>query len=147
MIQRFETFVTAITQIYRSIQKLKVKEMADFGLKGSHVMILFHLKKHPEGLTAALLCQYCEEDKAAVSRTLNELQALDLICIEEHPGQRRYRSSVTLSDKGNEITTEMEVRIKKAVGLAAQGYSDEQRELFYQVLLQISANLQRYAEE
>ena len=147
MNQRFEIFVTAITQIYRSIQKLKVKEMADFGLKGSHVMCLFHLKKHPEGLTSSQLAQYCEEDKAAISRTLNELQDLSLIHIEENPGQRRYRSLITLTESGDQITSEMEIKIKKAVGLAAQGYTDEQRELFYHVLLQIDENLQRYAEE
>ena len=147
MIQRFETFVTAITQIYRSIQKLKVKEMADFGLKGSHVMCLFHLKKHPEGITSSQLAQFCDEDKAAISRTLGELQERDLIHIDENPGQRRYRSLITLTESGEHITSEMEIKIRKAVDLAAQGYDDQQRDLFYHVLLQIDSNLQKYADE
>ena len=43
MLQRFQDFVTGITQCYRSIQKIKSTEMTEFGLKGTHVMCLFFL--------------------------------------------------------------------------------------------------------
>ena len=57
MTERFETFVLSINQIYRCIQKIKSREMVELGLKGTHVMCLFQLGQHPEGLTAAELAQ------------------------------------------------------------------------------------------
>lgn len=146
MIQRFETFVNSINQIYRSIQKLKIQEMASFGLKGTHVMCLFQLQKHPEGLTSAMLTQLCDEDKAAISRALSQLQEQELISFEDIPGQRRYRSMITLTEKGHTITSKMYEKIMASVGVGAKGYSDEERETFYRVLLLITKNLQKAAE-
>ena len=142
MIQRFETFVTAITQINRSIQKLKAQEMADFGLKGTHVMCLFQLRKHPEGLTCAQLAQSCEEDKAAISRVLTDLRDKGLVASPEADG-RRYRAAVTLTEAGQAISRRMDQKIIDAVQTAAQGYTPEERSIFYHVLLQVADNLQQ----
>ena len=143
MIQRFERFVIAITQIYRSIQKIKSQEMASLGLKGTHVMCLFQLRQHPEGLTAARLTQLCEEDKAAVSRALSELEKQGLTAVAETPGQRRYRVPITLTEKGMQMADRMDQKIMRAVCQGAQGYSEEERTVFYRVLLQVAENLQR----
>ena len=141
MKQRFALFVTAINQIYRCIQKLKSTEMADFGLKGNHVMCLFQLRQHEEGLTSAELAQLCEEDKAAISRSVAELKACGLVCVPEGE-TKRYRVKITLTREGHEITERMDEKIIDAVMTAAQGYSPEEREHFYRVLLQIADNLQ-----
>ena len=141
MKQRFEIFVTAITQIYRSIQKLKSQEMADFGLKGAHVMCLFQLQQHPEGLTSVQLAQECDEDKAAISRSIAELRQKGLVQMPESEG-RRYRVSITLTDEGRAITERMNHKIVDAVMAGAQGYAPQEREIFYRVLLQVADNLQ-----
>ena len=73
MLHRFSAFVGGITECYKYIQRIKAAEMTEFGLKGTHVMCLFYLAQNPEGLTAAQLCALCQEDKAAISRTLSEL--------------------------------------------------------------------------
>ena len=142
MNQRFEVFVTAISQISRSLQRLKSSEMADFGLKGTHVMCLYQLQKHPDGLTASQLIQLCDEDKAAISRCISDLT--DRALVESRSsGDRRYRKIITLTQSGKEITAAMDRKITDAVMTAAQGYSAEQREIFYQVLLQVAENLQK----
>lgn len=63
MFDRFETFATTIATINRYVQKIKSMEMKTLGLKGTHVMCLYSLGKHPEGLTATQLCRLCGEDK------------------------------------------------------------------------------------
>lgn len=146
MVQRFETFVSEITKIYRSIQKIKIQEMADFGLKGTHVMCLFYLQQHEEGLTATQLAQCCGEDKAAISRALKELSEKGLIHYHEIPGQRRYRSLITLTERGNEVTLSMNKKIRTMVDLGAQGFSAKDRQIFYRVLVQISNNLEEVVE-
>ena len=141
MKQRFETFVTAITQINRSIQRLKTMEMADFGLKGTHVMCLYQLQQHEEGLTSVQLTQFCDEDKAAISRTIAELREKGLVNVPESGG-RRYRVQITLTDAGRAVARKMDPKIIDAVLTAAQGYTEQERETFYRVLLKIAENLQ-----
>ena len=143
MIERFETFVIAITEIYKAIQKIKIQQMAEIGLKGTHVMCLFFLKEHAYGLTSAELSQLCHEDKAAISRILKELSQKDLISIED----KKYRSKITLTDTGTIVTDTMYKKIVNAVNLAAKGYSKEERDIFYRVLLQVAENLKTESVE
>ena len=141
MNQRFETFVTAISSISRSLQRLKSAEMADLGLKGTHVMCLYQLQQHPEGLTSSALAQLCDADKAAISRTVAELKGLDLIAGPQG-GEKRYRQRIRLTDQGLRVTAQMDRKILDAVTAATQGYSLEEREIFTKVLLQVADNLQ-----
>ena len=141
MKERFEIFLTAIGQINRSLQKLKSMEMADFGLKGTHVMCLYQLQQHKDGLTSAQLAQLCDEDKAAISRSVSELREKGLVCQPDQE-EKRYRKRILLTDQGLEITHAMDDKIIGAVMTAAKGYSQEERETFYHVLLQVSENLQ-----
>ena len=142
MTQRFEIFTGAISQIYRCIQKLKAAEMTEMGLKGGHVSCLFQLNHHPEGLTAAELCALCDEDKAAVSRTVADLEERGLVACRS-AAERRYRSPLTLTEAGREAAAQVDRRIRRIVDEAGQSLTDPQREEFYRALLLISANLQQ----
>ena len=73
MEERFEAFMVLISRISRSIRRIKSEEMAEFQLKGPHVSCLYYLSL-ADGLTAAALCERCDEDKAAVSRSLDYLE-------------------------------------------------------------------------
>jgi DNA-binding MarR family transcriptional regulator len=82
MVGRFEQFCTAISSIYRAIQKIERVEMAKYGLKGPHAQCMLAMDRHPEGITAARLCEICEKDKAAISRTLSEMVQEGLVSRE-----------------------------------------------------------------
>lgn len=99
MIQRFEKLVTGITRIYKSVQKIKKNQMHILGLKGTHVMCIHYLSRYPEGLTAASLCQLCNEDKAGISRILADLEQKKLICYEQ-ARNRKYRAKALLTEAG-----------------------------------------------
>lgn len=147
MLNRFESFVTSINQLYRCIQKIKSREMTEMGLKGTHVMCLFYLERHPEGLTAAELCNYCMEDKAAVSRAVNKLEAERLVALEEAEGQRRYRCKIRLTREGKQITCKMMRLIAEIVSKGGEGLTEEERENFYKYLGIIAQNLQTLCSE
>ena len=142
MIKRFESFVTGITVCYKYIQRIKSAEMTEFGLKGTHVMCLFFLHHNPEGLTAAQLCQLCAEDKAAVSRTVSELQKEEYIA----SGEKKYRALLRLTEKGEETAKRVDSLVEQWVGFGGAGLSDEDRAAFYRALELISNNLKRSAE-
>ena len=101
MFNRFEQFTTAISQINKSVQRIKSTEVTSYGLKPNHVMILFQLKKHTSGLTPTQLCESCEVDKAAISRSLKELQNKGFVC-EAGADGRKYRIPLVLTDSGRE---------------------------------------------
>ena len=73
MEQRFETFTVLIGKISRNIKRMKALQMAQLDLKGPHVSCLYYLYRSGP-LTAAELCDRCEEDKGAVSRSLDFLE-------------------------------------------------------------------------
>ena len=146
MKQRFETFVMAIASISRSLQKLKSAEMADLGLKGNHVMCLYQLQQNDQGLTATQLAEFCEEDKAAISRTVADLREQGLVSILED-GSKRYGRRIRLTDQGRQVSAVMDEKIIGAVKAATQGYSDQEREVFIRVLLLVDENLQAACAE
>ncbi|MGM9629748.1 MarR family winged helix-turn-helix transcriptional regulator [Butyricicoccus sp.] len=147
MNQRFEAFVTSITQIYRCIQKIKAREMKALGLKSTHVMCLFQMQQHPEGLTAAQLSTLCGEDKGAVSRALSELEARGLAAFADQPGRKRYRTESTLTDAGRQAAARMNISIETAVETGGRGLTDEDRRVLYHALGVISNNLQAACTE
>lgn len=146
MLERFESFVITINQIYRNIQKLKTREMTEMDLKGTDVMCLFHLGNHEEGLTSAELTALCVEDKAAISRSVASLINKGLVTYADSDGKRKYRAKLLLSPKGKEISSRMMLLIGGAVNKVGDGLTDEEREIFYKALTLISHNLQNIIE-
>ena len=103
MQDRFERFVVSITELHRYLQKLKELEMGQLDLKAGYTMCLYHLGKHPEGLTATQLTELCKEDKAAISRTLSQLSAKGLVSCELPENKRSYRTLYYLTEEGSTV--------------------------------------------
>lgn len=101
MDDRFEKLTTNVAQIHKSIQKIKKIYMQSQGLKSTHVMCLYYLSDHPDGLTAAGLCELCKEDKAGISRILSDLENRNFIAYETTGAAHRYRSRAHLTDARN----------------------------------------------
>ena len=141
MLHRFEDFVTGITECYRYIQRIKAMEMTELGLKGTHVMCLFYLGRSPEGLTSTQLCTLCGEDKAAVSRTLAELEQLGH-CHRLNNG-KKYRAPLVLTDSGQEAATRINGLVAQWVQAGGDGLTEEERTAFYTTLGKIAANLKK----
>ena len=146
MENRYELLSGASSCMYHDIQKIERVEMARYGLKGPHAQCLLAIKKHPEGITAARLCEVCEKDKAAVSRTLAELEEVGMIYRENRNGSR-YRSALMLTEQG-EIAAEAVVeKARMAVERAGIGFGEAEREVFYRVLAIIAGNLHKLCKE
>lgn len=147
MSERFEHFVGQISSIYRSIQKIKDLEMREFGLKGPHVMSLYHLSKHPNGLTAAELNRLIDVDKAATSRALSQLLDGGYIRYPEMKESRKYRAKAVLTPEGRLIAGQIDQIIGKMVDLAGMGIGPEDRAAMYRGLDIISKNLSEVLSE
>ena len=142
MIHRFDAFVSGITTCYKYIQKIKSYEMTEFGLKGTHAMILFYLRRNPDGLTAAELSSLCAEDKAAISRTVSELVERGYVDVQKADQQKKkYRAPLILTPTGSETAKHVDMLIEQWVTAGGDGLTDEERAGFYHALDIISANL------
>ena len=142
MESRYELLSGSISCMYHDIQKIERVEMARYGLKGPNAQCLLAIKKHPEGITAARLCEVCEKDKAAVSRTLAELEEVGMIYRENRNGSR-YRASLTLTPQGQAAAEAVVEKARLAVERAGVGFDAEERETFYRVLAIIAGNLHK----
>ena len=146
MVTKFEQFSASVFCIYRCIQKIERVEMAKYGLKGPHAQCLLAMSRYPEGITSSQLCTVCDKDKAAISRTVAELEREGLVerCVK---GSNRYRAPLILTAQGKAAAEHVDERAKLAVEKAGEGMTDEQRAIFYSVLDLIAGHLQTICEE
>ncbi len=145
--ERFESFVTVVARAYKCIQKIKNIETEQMGLKGNHVMCMYFLGRNSEGLTAAELCKLCNEDKAAISRTILDLTKKELVVPTDPDSKRKYRTVIKLSEKGNELYCKLNDVIELAVMRASEDFSEEERQCFYRVFFSILDTLEEFSKK
>lgn len=142
MLDRFEQFTSMISALHRDVQKIERDEMEKRGLRGAFAQYLLAISRHPEGITAAALCETCDKDKAAVSRIISEMESKGLL-EKENDGISQYRARLRLTPGGQATADFVRERASIAVELAGSGLSDEDRKAFYSALMLISSNLQK----
>jgi DNA-binding MarR family transcriptional regulator len=147
MINRFENFAAYIAQANKYILKIKSQGMERFGLKAAHLMCVYYLGKHEEGLTAGELAEYCMEDKAAISKSLSELKSKEFVMTDNEDGKKVYRSKYFLSPKGKSAFCEIKDTILHITELVAEGLSMEEGAILYRSLERVVNNLKDYYSE
>lgn len=145
MIDRFEQFSSSIFGISKYIQKIERDEMARYGLKGPHAQCLISVGRFPEGITVSRLCELCDKDKAAISRTVAELEQKNLIK-RITVSDNRYRAPLLLTEEGKEVAENVCILVERAVELAGSGLDDDGRKIFYASLNLIAANLKNISQ-
>ncbi len=140
MLKRYAVFSASVASLYHDIQQIERTEMARFGLKGPHAQCLLVLQQHPQGMTAVQLRQACDKDKAAISRTVSELEEAGMVCRQQQGGGT-YRALVTLTPAGEAAAQAVACRAQLAVERAGEGLEEEKRRIFYEVLALIAGNL------
>ena len=140
MISKYEHFSLSVSCIYHDIQKIERTEMEKFGLKGPHAQTLLAMSRHPEGITATGLCDICAKDKAAISRSISELEEKGMVRRGAVHGST-YRAPLTLTPAGVAAAAAVSRKARQAVAQAGAGLDDAQREVFYRVLDLIAGNL------
>ena len=137
MKERFETFTVLINKISRNIRKIKNQEMAEYGLRSTHVSCLYYLYSE-QSVTATDLCERCEEDKATISRAIEFLESNGyLVC-----DAKRYKRPLLLTEKGMEAGKRITDKVNCVLEKVGIGLTEEERVAFYRSLSIISRNLE-----
>lgn len=146
MVDRFERFSLAISEISRYWHKLASEEMEKYGLKGPHAIYLTTLYRFPEGITAPQLCELCGKDKSDVSRMMSIMEKKGLV--KKHSvNQNLYRGILKLTDEGRVAAEHVRERARLAVKIAGEGLDDDKRQIFYDTLELICNNLKELSRE
>ena len=143
--ERFKTFTVLIAKINRSIRKIKNEEMAEFGLKSPHVSCLYYLYKE-ESLTAKELSDICDEDKAAISRSILALERLGYLSCESE-SKKRYKAPLSLTEEGNAVAKRIADKIDSVLDFASDALTEDERIKFYENLNSVCDNLQKFCEK
>ena len=138
---RFESFVSAVMRAYRCVQKLKSAQSKAMGLRSNHIMCLYFLGKHTEGVTAAELCKLCHEDKAAISRTIFDMTQKGLVLPAEEPSKKKYRTTIKLTESGEAQSERLQRIIEHVVRTVSDDFSPKERDTFYRVFFSIVDHL------
>ncbi len=146
MVNRFERFSIAITEISRYWHKLAAEELTKYGLKGPHATYLTTMYRHPGGITVPQLCEECGKDKSDASRMIAILEEKGLVKKQVVDGSL-YRGLLMLTEEGKAAAKHVCDRASKAVELAGRELTDETRESFYSALESITANLRELCKE
>lgn len=146
MVSRFEQFTAAIFSINRCVQKIERVEMAKFGLKGPQAQCLLAMSRYPDGITSSQLRTVCDKDKAAISRTVADLEREGMVERITNNGNR-YRAMLKLTPQGQAAASAVMERAQLAVEKASEGMSDAERAVMYRALGLIAGNLQNICAE
>ena len=141
--ERFETFTVLIGRINRNIRRIKNQEMASFQLKSIHISCLYYLYSSGS-LTAAELCERCEEDKAAVSRALDYLEKEGYLEASDK-NAKRYRHPLHLTEKGVQASSIIAAKIDAVLEEINSRLTEQERLAFYRSLTAISNRLDAIA--
>lgn len=117
------------------------------GVKSVHVLWIYELYIHPDGLTSAELAVRSNIDPSLISRELAALKRKGYITKEVTPGKRNYNARITLTPEGEELA---KVIYDQALNVQEQvnyGISDADLAVFYSVLERLNDNLQSYTKE
>ena len=140
MHDRFEAFTVLISKLSRSIRRIKTEVMNDYNLKVPHVSCVYYLFKKGD-LTAKELCDICEEDKSAISRSIEHLEKEGYVTCPEKVG-KRYKSPLSLTEKGRALGNIIQNRINDVLDGANQIFpTEDEREFFYKTLEKIAESL------
>ena len=146
MVERFERFSLAITEISRSWRRLATEEMEKYGLKGTHATYLTNIARFENGVTVPQLCELSGKDKSDASRMIAILEEKGFV-EKKVVGGSLYRGLLVLTEKGREAAEHVAFRAGKAVAYAGKDLTDENRAVFYQALDSIVQNLKQLDQE
>lgn len=142
----FEQFTLSLASILKSIKKIEGNHMSRFDLRGSHVMALYLLRKHPQGLTPVDLAESGSVDKALVSRTIAELLKKELVYTLPSGG-RKYKARLVLTAKGEEVADYVAENINSIQQQVSGDIPETDLEVFYRTLFTLQENFNELAKK
>ena len=98
---RFGKFILAVEGIHKAVQKIKLSEAPQFGLKGVHLFWMYELLNSPDGLAASEIAEKSNINRSLVSREIELLKEKGYV-VSSKSSKRGYNAKIHLTPKGVE---------------------------------------------
>lgn len=129
-------FVRLISNISKSSSKIEALAMQEFGLKRIHAICLYSIfEVEGKFVSASDICKQSHEDKAAVSRAINELEKQGLVV--QAFDRNNYRARLSLTEKGKAVAEKLSRAFESAAQTASRALSENERTQVISVLEKI----------
>lgn len=136
--ERFEEFVGLISSLEKEVQRIRAVECERLGLRGADLMCLYCLGRSDSSLTAAELSRRAGVTRAAVSRSLAQLEEGGLVAVASAPGDARlYRAPVSLTSAGRKTMAEVDEAVSRVMARVDSALDDDQRTRLYASLASV----------
>lgn len=124
--ERFEEFVGLISSLEKEVQRIRAVECERLGLRGADLMCLYCLGRSDSPLTAAELSRRAGVTRAAVSRSLAQLEEGGLVIVAPAGEQgRAYRAPVSLTDAGRKTMAGAEGAVSRVMSRVDSALEDD----------------------
>lgn len=143
---RFEKFTLLIDGIHKSVHKIKLDAAPHAGVKGVHVMWVYELYTHPDGLTATEIAAVSRIDRSLVSREIDALMKDGYIECRDKSDKKRYKGRFVLTERGCELARWITERVLEVQNTVSEGISAEELRVFYSVLERLDRNFEALSE-
>ena len=140
----FEAFSSFICSATKNLDRLKAKGMEKYGLSGIHTLCMRQLYDEENGLTRAELAARLAIDRAQVTRIIGELLAEGYVT--EGYASSNYRKKCFLTEKGKEVTADVNERVSKIINFVSGDIPAERLDSFYETIEEICEKLKKADE-
>lgn len=123
--ERFEEFVGLISSLEKEVQRIRAVECERLGLRGADLMCLYCLGRSDSPLTAAELSRRAGVTRAAVSRSLAQLEEGGLVTVAAADEGRTYRAPVSLTDAGRATMAGVDEAVSRVMSRVDSALEDD----------------------
>ncbi len=137
---RFEKFTLLIHGIHKCMDKLKTASVSVLGVKSVHILWLYQLSRHKDGLTATEIANLSMIDRSLVSREIEALMSCGYITKVK---SRRY----ALTEEGHKLADKITEMVMDVQREADEGISEEELASFYETLEKLNDNFTKITKK
>lgn len=139
---RFIRFALLIGGVNKHLQRIKIDNATEIGIKGVHAFWLYELYIHPEGMTASELASCAMIDRSLISREIDLLKCNEIVAVRE-TGKRSYNAKLYLTDRGKLLAQrvgDLALRYQREID---RDIGEEELTAFYSTLEKLYRNFAR----
>lgn len=140
---RFIRFALLIGGVNKQLQRIKIDNAAEIGIKGVHAFWLYELYTHPEGMTASELASRAMIDRSLISREIDLLKRNEIVAVKSEAGKRSYNAKLYLTDRGKLLAQrigDLALRYQREID---RDIGEEELQAFYSTLEKLNRNFAR----
>lgn len=143
---RFLIFYQSFDTVVKGIKKKEMSYMREYGLRSVHMGCLIRIEQSKNGITISQIARESKTDKALISRVIKELAADEFVETKTAGEDKSYNKKYYLTEKGKQVTADINEDIGLYMTRAREGVSDEDMQKFYEILAVLTKNISLIAD-